>query len=989
MSRRFRTIRNLLMILAALAVFAVVTLSVAMRTEWFRAYVKHKVIVALEESTGGKVDMDSFSLEPVRLRAIVTNFVIHGSEPAGAPPFLRAGRAELDLRLMARATHFFDVAYLGIDRFEANIIVFPNGETNAPAPKKKADSANSPLATVVDLAVGRFELTNGSLAFNSRKQPFNVSCSNLHIQLGYNTLKQDYEGRVSLDPAYVISGRKTPVRFTIALPVTLGRDRIEVRDAEISTAASRVVISASMANLRNPKTSVHIRGRLSLADIQDASGFSLSLDSPPDVDLDVNATAVNSRIVAALRLAALGSEFIGSGSSEGFSRYELNGNLRHLDLRAAVKGMWHKDLVYDGVVSGSISSQGDLNPPGAQGISALVRLSIAPGQRGIPMSGRLYADYAGVTDIITIRDSFLALPNTRLTLNGSLGKQLNVALTTRDFNDLVAVASLQSKVPMTLDGSPATVRAVVTGKLSSPHITVHAMANQFSIERRHVETLAFDGSVSNSHVEIHNGSLKRRTMEAQFKGALSLKNWRITPNQRLSAEASIRNGNLADIVAIAGQPSEGYAGALSANVQINGTVGNPRGAADLFAAKGTIRGEPFDQFQAHADITDRLIIIPAASFDAGTSHLKMTADFQHPRDTFAMGTVHVHIQSGELDLAQFRTLQREWPNAAGRLRLQADVTGNLSQAKIGDKEQAGFLLSAVDADASARGLRVGEQNYGDINVKARTRRQTVNYEAVSDFAGSKIRVTGDTQLVRQYPTTADVAISNLPIEQALALAKRSDIPARGRLSGAAHFAGTMKNPQGNVELDLANAVLHDEPLEHVRVRATYLARSIDISQFEIVSGPSRIDLAARYDHPAGNLNAGNLHFRVSSNRIDFARARNLQEIRPGLGGTVKITAQGEATVSEAEPRIRLHDLNASLDGTGISVQGKNFGDLVLNANTTRGRLLFKLDSSLAGASIHGTGTADLTGDYPVNAVLTFNNVTWRRLQELRGPGGSG
>src|SRR5262249_25635201 len=316
--------------------------------------------------------------------------------------------------------------------------------------------------------------------------------------------------------------------------------------------------------------------------------------------------------------------------------------------------------------------------------------------------------------------------------------------------------------------------------------------------------------------------------------------------------------------------------------QISGTVGNPRGTVDLFAAKGTIRGEPFDHLRAHVNMADQLIAISGASADAGTSHLSLTAEFQHPRDTVATGIVHVHIQSGQLDVAQFRTLQREWPNAAGKLQLQADVTGNFSKTKIGGKEGTEFLLAAVDGSASARGLRIGEQNYGNLNVTARTRRQTVNYEVVSDFAGSKIRVTGNTQLVRQYPSTADAAVSNLPIERALALAKQTDIPAKGRLSGTAHFGGTMENPQGNVELDLANAVLHEEPVEHVRVRATYLARSIDISQFEIVSGPSRIDLAARYDHPVGNLKAGNLQFRVSSSRIDLARVRNLQEVRPGL-----------------------------------------------------------------------------------------------------------
>ena len=82
---------------------------------------------------------------------------------------------------------------------------------------------------MVDLAVGSFELTNGSLTFNSRKQPLNIVGSNLRAQLAYSTLKRDYEGRVSLEPVYVMSGRKTPVKVTLALPVTLGRDRVDLR----------------------------------------------------------------------------------------------------------------------------------------------------------------------------------------------------------------------------------------------------------------------------------------------------------------------------------------------------------------------------------------------------------------------------------------------------------------------------------------------------------------------------------------------------------------------------------------------------------------------------------------------------------------------------------------------------------------------------------------------------------------------------------------
>src|SRR5207249_148843 len=125
-------------------------------------------------------------------------------------------------------------------------------------------------------------------------------------------------------------------------------------------------------------------------------------------------------------------------------------------------------------------------------------------------------------------------------------------------------------------------------------------------------------------------------------------------------------------------------------------------------------------------------------------------------------------------------------------------------------------------------------------------------------------------------TNADANISRLPVEGILAAAKRPDIPARGNLSGTAHFTGSVENPEGNVDLDLENAVLYDEPFGHVRARVTYAASGIDVPQVELISGPSRLELRARYDHPPGNLQAGNIQFRVNSSRLDLTQIRNLQ-----------------------------------------------------------------------------------------------------------------
>jgi translocation and assembly module TamB len=685
-----------------------------------------------------------------------------------------------------------------------------------------------------------------------------------------------------------------------------------------------------------------------------------------------------------LRLAAFGGEFAGNASLQDFARYRLDGNLRNLDLTAAARAAGEKQFPYSGIVSGPIEAAGDLRKPGTQSVTSTARLSIALGKHGIPISGRLNAAYNGATDDIRVENSYLALPHTRLTLNGAVDKQLNIALTTSDLNDLLAATSMNSKPPVTLNGGQATFTGAVTGMLTSPRIAGHLALSRFSVEGRQFEKLDADAAVSSSGAAIHNGSLNRGAMQAVFTGTVGLRDWKALPNQPVTADASIQNGDLADMLALAGQPSSDYSGMLSANLHLSGTVGNPRGSATLLATNGAIHGEPFDRVQAQVNLTDQLVTIPNASLESGPARVNLTADFQHPRDSFTTGRVHAHVQSNQVDLTQIRNVQKQRPNTAGLLQLNTDLTGNLSDVKRGGQEQTEFLLTSVNGDVSARGLRYEGQDYGDLTANARTSGSGVTYQLTSNFAGSNIRVNGNTQLTRGYPTTADANIRNLAVERVLQVAQRTDIPAKGSLSGTAHLTGTVDNPQGNADVDFANAVLYEEPLDHVRVRVTYLAKSIDVQQLQMVSGPSQIDLTARYEHPDGDLQDGNLQFRVNNSRIDLARIKHVQQQRPGLGGVLQVAANGAAEIHQKEPRVLVRNLDGNVKASGIVAQGKNFGDATLTANTSAGKLNFTLDSNLASATIHGSGNAQLNGDYPVDAQLVFSNVTWTRVQDLLG-----
>lgn len=1090
MSRKARILRIGIVLLGLVLVVAVAAV-IVVQTDWFSNYVRQKIITATETGTGGRVEIDSFSFSPLRLEAVVTNFVIHGKEPAGAAPWLKVARVQVNLRLLTSLRRPLDVSYLGVDRPAANILVFADGTTNIPQPKNKTESKSDTtvLDTVIDLAVDRFLISNGLLTFNSATQAINIQGNNLHALLQYNLLSQSYRGEISLQPIYVVSGRNTPVVFTITLPVVLERNRVALENGRIATPESAIVVSGSLADLKNPETKARINGHLALADLKKLGNLSLDLggrDVPAVVNIDGDAAIAENRItVSALRLSAgksnieasgtlkdpqgngslafkttlaldelgrlakldvrpegvvlangtaklqagnnyqvsgeiegrnlsflqgdgrmrdinihsaisldprkldlkgvqisaLGGRFNGNASLEEFSRYAVSGSLRDFNLQTIMKAVKAQPPPFDGSISGPIEAHGDLKSLGNKLTAANANLVISPGHRGIPLAGRINAEYSGGSGNIVVTNSYLTLPNTRLNFGGSLNSRLNLDLTSRNLNDLLAAAG-PNPPAIKLEGGQARFSGYVTGGATAPHIYGSLAVTRFSVENRRFDSLNLDLDAAKTRAAISNGTLQRGPMQTQFAAAAGLNNWSTQPDQPLQVTAAVRNGDLADVMALAGQSPTGYSGALTVDANVGGTLANPVGTASFQVSNGTVMDEPFDRLQARLNLSDQLITIPSASLSAGPSQVMLTAEFQHQQNNLTSGDLHAHVQSNQVNLDQIRTLQRQRPNTGGALTLNADVRATLSQTKVQGRDETELLLTAIAADASARDLRFDGQNYGNATLRASTSGSTVNYDLSSNFAGSDISVRGNTQLTKDYPTTADATLRNLPVERILAVAKQRDIPAKGVLSGNAHVNGTLQNPQGNADLDLANAVVYDEPIDHVRVRAAYLPQQIDVPMVEITAGPSRLELTARYDRPSRDFNSGDLQFKVNSSSLDLARIHNIQKMRPGLGGVLRIAAGGATKIQPGTPQVLFRDLNADISATGISAQGKNFGDLALKADTNAGRLTFTLDSNLANASINGRGTAQLSGDYPLDAQLNFGNVAWSRIEPL-------
>jgi len=1087
MSRPARIVRNVAIGLAVALILIWVAALIVLRTARFQGWARDRIVAAIAEGTGGAAEIGSFALDVSHMHARIANLVIHGTEPAGAAPFVRVAQVELTGRFFGGG-RILGISYLGVQQPEVNVMVFPDGHTNLPTPKPSAPSKNTPLETVVDLAVGHFELSHGHLTLNNRQQPLDIAANNLRAQLWYRLLGNDYTGRLSLEPIYVVSGRNTPVAYSVTLPLVLERDRIRLEGASIGTANSTLHIDGSVENLRQPAFAGRVQGQVALADLDRTMGLQLDASGrglPAKLQLDVNADGSAKQIrvtslaldlgrshfqgsgvlkgdsgstlrfdgsldlaqlarlarlgtrpegslvlagdatldaanryrisghvysrdlalrqgtlripsaalaadvrvepasveLSGLRLDAFGGEFAGSATLRDFARYQVTGSLRHLDIQA-LEQLAQGKLPYGGTISGPVQASGDLSVPGARSLDARANLAIAPGSHGIPVRGRLDGEYRGASDDLRIADSYLALPHTRLTMAGSSVRGLNVSLVTHDLHDLLAAAPSGGPPPVVLAGGQAGFTGTVTGGLDAPRIAGRLSATQFQVEGRQFTAMALDVAASPSGASVANGTLKREAMSASFSGAVGMRDWKPGPQERIAADLNLQNGDVADLLAMAGQPPQGYSGALTATAHLAGTVGNPNGSVAVHAANGALHGEPFDRLDAQIGLTDRLATIQQASLVAGNARIDLAGSFQHPRDSFSEGAVQASLRTNQVDLARLRSL----PNTAGQLQLTASIDGSLGPVAGGGAPQTEFLLSSIEANGSVRGLSYQGQTYGDLQTTVHTAGQTATSDVTSNFAGANVRVHATTQLVSGYPSSADAQIAGLPVERVLAIAGRGDIPVSGKLMATAHVHGALAHPEGDASVDLTNAKVYGEALDRLQVRATNTPQTLELTRLDAASGPSHIALTARFDHPVDRMDAGTLQFHVENGHIDLGRLHTLQNARPGLAGTIEIAADGSAEAGAGTPPFRLTNVNANVTAAHVAAQGKDLGGFTLAAHTaSANRVDFTLNSNLAGAAIQASGSGQLGADYPVNAQLSFSNLKWSNLEKLVGP----
>src|SRR2546425_34324 len=99
--------------LAVLIIGLVVASFFVTQRPWFRDYVRQRIISAVEESTGGRVEIGEFLFDPRQLRVEIRQFVLHGTEPADQAPLFQTRSLTAKLRLPSLLRRrWLDIAFL-------------------------------------------------------------------------------------------------------------------------------------------------------------------------------------------------------------------------------------------------------------------------------------------------------------------------------------------------------------------------------------------------------------------------------------------------------------------------------------------------------------------------------------------------------------------------------------------------------------------------------------------------------------------------------------------------------------------------------------------------------------------------------------------------------------------------------------------------------------------------------------------------------------
>src|SRR5215469_3492372 len=163
-------------------------------TDSFQHMVRGRLIAAIERATGGRAELGSFHVVPLRFQVEVRDLTIHGREAAGEVPLVHIDSLSAVVNLSSVLGARIAFHSLTLRHPVVHIIFYPDGTTNQPTPRQTATD----FEHLFSIGIGRLDVEQGELLWQDQPAPLAFVSNDISASFDYSFLRRRYSGKFSV-----------------------------------------------------------------------------------------------------------------------------------------------------------------------------------------------------------------------------------------------------------------------------------------------------------------------------------------------------------------------------------------------------------------------------------------------------------------------------------------------------------------------------------------------------------------------------------------------------------------------------------------------------------------------------------------------------------------------------------------------------------------------------------------------------------------------
>jgi translocation and assembly module TamB len=932
-------------------------------TQSFADHVRAKLIDVLTTATGGRVELARFSWRPLRLEAEVDGLTIHGLEAPDQVPYAHVDTLRVQAKIIDAFKAQIGLRSLEVDHPVFHLIVYPDGSTNQPVPKKKSESNKPVTDTIFDLQANSAQVNNGVLLLNQRALPFNVAANNLETKVTYRAQPESYLGTVHVEDLTAERGKAPAVHSALDLNVEMARNALKL-DGLHFVSGDRV------------------SGRSKL----DASG-ALNDFTKLNWQIGVNG-AIDLREVAALAAVqglergVAGLQIQGQGS--GVKAFDVTGNVQLKDgtyrqsylLLSGINATTSLHATQDAVTLPNVKvrlRQGGgadasaklvnyLTPAPTVQPAAAVTSSKKPAPKTVSpqQEASIHARIFGIRPEMVFE--IIAVPKYE---NLGFDTQADGTADVRwkgSANDLVASANVTVAPPRPPTPNEIPVTGAIDasfmmrgGRLDARHIEMHTPASNVNVTGRAAFIPMTGASSLNVDLTTHNLNEFDRALIAFGVKANGKKGVAALPVQ-LHGQAGFQGTVTGSLL---NPDVKGHASAKDFATVIETAAAThppPQPTTPVSAepphppppSQGTRQTVQWDDLELDAEYSPALISVSNLSLTRGKTAIHGSAQLHaaHGRrgkllyNNSSMLNADAHIT--DASVTDLLSIAGESLPVTGTLNLQAHVGGALHALSGGGHlSVAGGQIYGEDYKSLTTDLKFAGESAGVTNLV---------------FVQDGGRITGDGDYnIQAKSFRGDAQGTGFDLSHIQRL-QRGKTQIGGALSFDLHASGTTAAPQVNGKLALANLTLNGQAAGKVNANVQTTGHTLHLN--------ANATLAQAQFQAAGQVQLTDnypVDAKLTFSQLDFAPVFTLLNVsgvkgNSQLAGVVHVSGPAK-TPKQLDGTAQIDQFKVTLQGMPLTSKGP------IRASLNNGVVkLNQLEIDAEDTNLVAGGTADLLGD---------------------------